>query len=164
MAPPINGPATEAKQLDNPMTPVYIGRLEGSTTKATIMYAPVPMPAHPIPAIARPIMRASELGAAPHSRLPSSNRPIEPRNVHLRGKYLYALPHDAWKLPEVKKKAEPYHEAMSSRWNSSVILGIAVATIVWVRSMLDTRTHEQRGNRQLGNYSHVLYPGMTGKH
>jgi hypothetical protein len=55
---------------------------------------------------------------------------METRKLVLRGKYLYTLPHWDWNAPRVRKYAEPYH-AMSSiflKW--SVILGIAVATMV----------------------------------
>ena len=35
-----------------------------------------------------------------------------------------------WKAPTVRKKAAPYQPTFSRPWNSSVILGIAVATMV----------------------------------
>lgn len=110
--------------------PVYVGRFSGSTTYAIMMYPPVPMPAVPTPAIARPTMSASEFGATPQMRLPSSKTTMAVKKVHFRSKYLYALPQEAWKLPDVRKKAEPYQAALSRPWNSSVILGIAVATMV----------------------------------
>jgi hypothetical protein len=52
------------------------------------------------------------------------------------GKYLKTLPHVDWKPPTVMKKADPYHATSSNPWNSSVILGMAVATMVWVMSVL----------------------------
>lgn len=89
------------------------------------------MPAPPIPAMARPIMSTDDAGAAPQSRLPNSNIKMEHRNVSLRAKYLYALPHVDWKPAVVMKNAELYQDTSSRPWNSSVILGIAVATIVY---------------------------------
>ena len=47
-----------------------------------------------------------------------------------RGKYLYPLPQVDWKAPTVKKNADPYQPTRSKPLNSSVIFGIAVATIV----------------------------------
>lgn len=55
------------------------------------------------------------------------------RNEIFKGKYLYTFPHVAWKLPSVMKNADPYHPSTSIPPNSSVIFGMAVATIVWVR-------------------------------
>ena len=46
------------------------------------------MPAPPIPAITRPITKAFELGAAPHSALPASNVIIEDTMSHLISKVL----------------------------------------------------------------------------
>jgi hypothetical protein len=56
---------------------------------------------------------------------------MDSKNVTLRGKCLYAFPHVDWKLPMVMKKADPYHATLRSDLNSSVILGIAVETIVF---------------------------------
>jgi len=44
---------------------------------------------------------------------------------------LYALPKEDWKPPLTMRNAEPYHETLSRPMNSSVILGIAIATMVW---------------------------------
>ncbi len=55
---------------------------------------------------------------------------IEIKNVILREKYLYAFPQVDWKAPTVKKNADPYQPTRSRPWNSSVILGMAVATMV----------------------------------
>jgi len=59
---------------------------------------------------------------------------MEIRNVIFKGKYLYALPHVDWKDAIVRKKADPYHPTRSKPSNSSVILGMAVATIVMSRA------------------------------
>jgi hypothetical protein len=55
---------------------------------------------------------------------------IDTMNDIFNGKYLYAFPHAAWKLPNVIKKADPYQPSSSIPPKSSVIFGIAVATIV----------------------------------
>jgi len=81
--PPSNGPATEAMPYMAPMNPVYIGRLTSGTEYATIMSAPENIPALPTPAMARPTMRAIELGAIPQMRLPNSKMPMAMRKTHL---------------------------------------------------------------------------------
>ena len=91
-APPINGPTTLAIPYDAPMIPVNIGRLRGGAEYAMRVYAPVPMPAAPTPAMARPTMRVSELGATPQMRLPTSKMKMASRKVIFSGKYLKALP------------------------------------------------------------------------
>ena len=55
---------------------------------------------------------------------------MENKNVDLSGKYLYALPHVDWNDATVRKKAEPYQPTSCSDWKSSVMRGIAVATMV----------------------------------
>jgi hypothetical protein len=95
------------------------------------MNAPDATPAAPKPAMARPTIRAVLLGATAHMRLPSSKMKTASRYVHFRGKYLKALPQGEVKDATVRKKAEPYHPIWETLWNSSVIFGIAVATIVW---------------------------------
>lgn len=42
-----------------------------------------------------------------------------------------AFPQGEVKDATVRKKAEPYHPIWETLWKSSVIFGIAVATIVW---------------------------------
>ena len=70
------------------MMPVNIGLRLGAAEYAISVYAPEPMPAAPTPAMARPTMRASEFGATPQIRLPTSKMKIERRKVIFRGKYL----------------------------------------------------------------------------
>ena len=48
-----------------------------------IIRAPEKMPADPKPAIARPRMRAVELGATPQTKEPSSKMPMAVKKVHL---------------------------------------------------------------------------------
>jgi hypothetical protein len=69
-------------------------------------------------------------GNLPQIRLPTSKMKMETKNDIFSGKYLYAFPHAAWKLPRVIKNPEPYHPSSLIPPNSSVIFGIAVATIV----------------------------------
>lgn len=47
---------------------------------------PENIPAEPIPATARPAIKVSELGAAPHIAEPISNTVIVPRKTHFTGK------------------------------------------------------------------------------
>jgi hypothetical protein len=56
-----------------PKMPVNIGRLSSGAEWEIMISAPEKMPAHPTPAIARPTMRAVEVGATPQIRDPSSN-------------------------------------------------------------------------------------------
>lgn len=72
-----------------------------------------------------------ELGATPQIKLPTSKMKIDMRKLVFNGKYVYAFPHVDWKLPRVMKYAEPYHATSSSLWNSSVIVGMAVAMMVF---------------------------------
>lgn len=53
------------------------------------------------------------------------------------------MPHELWKAPLVMKKAEPYQETSSRPPNSSVIFGMAVATMVcFARSAYNTHGNE----------------------
>ena len=56
------------------MKPVKMGRLWRGTVKAMMINAPAKMPAEPTPAIARPTIRALDVGAAPQIADPSSKR------------------------------------------------------------------------------------------
>jgi hypothetical protein len=55
------------------------------------------------------------------------------RYVHFRVKYLKSLPQGDVNEATVRKKADPYHPIWETLWNSSVIFGMAVATIVCSR-------------------------------
>lgn len=89
------------------------------------MKHPENVPAHPVPVIARPAMKASLFGARatvdqqfareivrdnhiPHRRLPISNTRMLKRNTGLTGKYLYAFPHTDCVAAKGKNIAEPY--------------------------------------------------------
>ena len=92
-----------AIQYVTPTKPINIGRFLGSDTKARMTVPPMEMPAPPNPAMARPTMRAVELGATPQMRLPISKMVTLMRKVSLRGKYLNALPNADWKPPKQRK-------------------------------------------------------------
>lgn len=83
---------TAAMPYEAPTTPVRAGRLAGLALKPMMVYAPEPMPAAPTPAMARPTMRATLVGATPQMREPTSKMKMATRKLIFRGKYLYALP------------------------------------------------------------------------
>lgn len=68
-----------------PMIPVKAGLFARGTDLAMMINAPEKIPAPPIPAIARPTMRARELGLAPQIVEPISNTTNAPIKVHLMG-------------------------------------------------------------------------------
>lgn len=143
-APPMSGPVTAARPYVAPITPVKVALFLGSAAKAIIVYAPDPTPAAPTPAMARPTIRTGEFGATPQIKLPSSKMKMAIRKLIFSGKYLYTFPHIDWNPPSVMKKDEPYHEMSSMLLNSSVILGMAVATMVWIESQ-----HQDMTTREL---------------
>lgn len=67
----------------DPISPTYMGLLASGTICAIITVAPENMPADPIPAIARPTMKASELGAPPQTADPTSKMRIAIRKMVL---------------------------------------------------------------------------------
>lgn len=69
-----------------------IGLFWGGAQNAARVKDPVFTPAAPKPAIARPTIRATEEGATPQIKLPTSRRKIASRNVIFRLKKRYALP------------------------------------------------------------------------
>ena len=99
-----------------------------------MIYAPLAIPAAPAPEIARPTIRVVLFFATAHINDPTSKTKIDSRNVPFNGKYLYPFPQVDWKEATVKKNAEPYHPTWSRELNSSVIRGIAVATMVMSRA------------------------------
>lgn len=90
--PPKSGPTTDAMPYIDPMTLVYIGRCRSGTVSAIIIKAPEYIPAQPAPAMARPIIKASEVGAAAHTSDPSVKMATADRNTHLTEYKLYNLP------------------------------------------------------------------------
>lgn len=85
-----------------------MGRFRSGTLRATITYAPVIMPAAPVPAIALPTMRTLELGVTPHIRLPSSNTKSPLRKVHFILSMPYMRPYVGRKEVEVMRYALAY--------------------------------------------------------
>lgn len=81
--PPRSGPMTEDIPKTAPKSPVYKGRLCKGTVMVIIIMTPENTPADPRPAIALPMMKILEDGAAAHSRDPISNTITELRKTHL---------------------------------------------------------------------------------
>lgn len=65
------------------MIPVKAGLFASETDLAMMINAPEKIPAPPIPAMARPTMRATELGLAPQMAEPTSKINTAPTKVHL---------------------------------------------------------------------------------
>lgn len=76
------GPSTDDNPKATPNIEVKIGRLRRGTSGSMTIIPPENMPADPKPAMARPIMKAIELGAAPQSADPTSKITIESRKTH----------------------------------------------------------------------------------
>lgn len=68
----MRGPMIEAMPNMDPMRPTYMGLFSSGTICVRISDEPEKMPAEPMPATARPIMKAVELGAAPQIAEPTS--------------------------------------------------------------------------------------------
>ena len=96
-----------------------------------MMKQPDDKPAAPTPEIARPMISTVDDGATPHIIAPISNIARAVMKPGLSGKYLKIFPHDDWKPAIVMKKADEYQETSASPY-SLVILGSAVATMVYV--------------------------------
>lgn len=65
--------------------------------------APEKIPAEPRPAMALPTIRASEVGAMPQMKEPSSKMKRAIRYVHLMEKKVYSLPKVSWKAQVVSR-------------------------------------------------------------
>jgi hypothetical protein len=76
--------------------------------------------------MALPMMNAIELGAAPQTADPISNRTIADRKVYLTLKMVYNFPKTNKKAQFESRKAVPYQPISFAEWNSFVIWGIAV--------------------------------------
>ena len=85
-APPSKGPAIEARPKLAPMVPWYFGRLCKGTKSTKMMIAPAVVPAVPIPAMARPIIKAVDVGAAAQTIEPISKTTIVAMKVVLVAK------------------------------------------------------------------------------
>lgn len=80
-APPRSGPTTDEMANVRPNIEVYMGLLRSGTSGSMIMAEPEKMPAAPRPAMARPMMKTTELGAAPQTAEPISKTSIESRKT-----------------------------------------------------------------------------------
>jgi hypothetical protein len=65
--------------------------------------APEKIPADPTPAIARPMIKAAELGAAPQMALPISKMTRAIKKTHLMEKKVYSLPKKSWNAQVVRR-------------------------------------------------------------
>ncbi len=81
-----NLPAIDAMPYMAPISPVYAGRLCRGTEYAMTIKAPENIPAQPMPAIARPTIRALDVGAIPQTSDPSSKIPMALRKTVLMEK------------------------------------------------------------------------------
>jgi hypothetical protein len=79
----MRGATTDEIPKRLPMKPVIIGRFCSGTASVMSTITPEKMPQEPSPAIALPIMKAVEFGAAPHIADPISNNTMAMRNTHL---------------------------------------------------------------------------------
>ena len=79
----MSGPSTDANPKAIPNIEVKTGRLRRGMSGSMIVIPPEKMPADLRPAMARPMMKARELGAAPQNADPVSNIRIESRKTHL---------------------------------------------------------------------------------
>jgi hypothetical protein len=80
--PPNTGPRTLERPAAKPKKDVYTGRFRRGMSGRMIIMPPVKIPADARPVIARPMMKALEFGAAPHSAEPASRMTREVRYAH----------------------------------------------------------------------------------
>lgn len=99
-----------------PINPVKKLLFLNGVLSAMMIKHPLNIPPPPMPAIARPIIRARELGAAPQTALPTSKRPIAERNTHFVLNREYARPNGSWKAQVVRRKAALYYGDISTRY------------------------------------------------
>lgn len=121
---------------------VSLGLIDGGAENVTMINAPGKMPAAPMPATARPMIRTIEDEAVAQIKLPISKRPRNTRYAPFNGKNSKTFPVRGWQaqlrlyqsswLPGgnekpyiVKRKALPYHPTSRREWKSSVIVCIA---------------------------------------
>ena len=79
----MTGPSTDDIPKAIPKMDVKIGRLRKGTSGSIIIIPPEKIPADPSPAMARPMMKAVELGAAPQMAEPASKMTMEKRKTDL---------------------------------------------------------------------------------
>jgi hypothetical protein len=76
-APPSNGPMTDEIPKTAPKSPWNIGRFASGIVCTMMTMVPENRPAEPRPAMARPTMRAFEVGAEPQIADPISKRAMQ---------------------------------------------------------------------------------------
>lgn len=92
------------------------------------------MPPAPSPAIALPIMKATEFGAAPQTAEPTSKSTTAPIKVVLTFSMVYSFPNTNKNAQFVSRYEVPYQPISFAAWNSSVIAGVAVEmmSLSWI--------------------------------
>lgn len=92
--PPNNGPTTPEHPNVTPTIPIYAALYCGFAVTAIIINAPLMIPPPPIPLITLPTTTAVELAAVAQMTFPISKTIPASKKLVLRGKYLYAFPHE----------------------------------------------------------------------
>jgi hypothetical protein len=114
-----------ANNLDVDISVELSSSLVNGTEVGRRLTLPAIMPAAPTPAIARPTMKAIELGAAPQIAEANSKRRTLARRTGFVGKKAYSLPKRSWKQQLVRVYALPYQPTSDKALNSLLMLGIA---------------------------------------
>lgn len=127
---PMIGPTTEQMEREAAMIPVYRLRLRKGKLLAMMMNAPPITPAPPAPAIALPMIKEIELGAAPQTALPIKKMRIDVKYVHFVLSKVYARPNGNWKAQVVIKNAALYQDTSLIPPSLEVMTGKAVARMV----------------------------------
>jgi hypothetical protein len=104
----MRGPTVAPTPNINPTAAVYIGRSWSGTPIATMSKLPVKMPALPKPAMARPIMRHTELGAMPLTNDPNKNMNVDSIYDHLMWNSVNTRPKTGCNAQAVSRYDEPY--------------------------------------------------------
>lgn len=128
--PPSRGPATDAIPHMQPNIPNMRGSRRRGRVYDKMTTEPENKPALPIPATARPMMKAVEDGAMAETKLPSSKSAIAPRNEYLMSKIRYILPYNGCSAVEVKRYELPYQPISPTLPYSLVMAPSAGAIIV----------------------------------
>lgn len=83
--PPNSGPITDPTAKTAAKRPWYIGRCRRGMVYTIITMSPENKPEEPMPAMARPIMKAVEFGADPQTADPISKSTMQVRKTGLAG-------------------------------------------------------------------------------
>lgn len=128
--PPNSGPTTPEHPNVTPTIPIYAALYCGFAVIAIMINAPLIIPAPPIPLIALPTTTAVELVAVAQRTFPISKITPASKKLALRGKYLYAFPHEDRKAKLVSEYALEYQTTLLKLPNSAVMEGMAVEIMV----------------------------------